>query len=120
MKRLILSTLLAGALTSALYADIPPSFPGGMEALISFLSTNLQYPTRAAENGIEGKVLVQFDVDENGKISNARILRPVDPDLEEEAMRIVYAMPTWTPATDETQHPVASQAVLPITFKLSE
>lgn len=120
MKRLILSILLAGAFTASLLADTTPAFPGGMEAFFSFLNKNMQYPTRAADNGIEGKVVVQFDVDEHGTISNARILRPVDPDLEEEALRIVHAMPKWIPATDNAGHPIASNAVIPITFKLSE
>lgn len=123
-------------------------FPGGMEAAFVWLPNNLKYPQEALEWGVQGRLLVQFIVEKDGKISNARIIAigktsisdkdfvvykaaddsPEELDkerqskgriaLKEEALRVVNAMPNWKPARDKGK-PVRSKFVLPITFRLS-
>lgn len=83
-------------------AESQAYFPGGNNALIAFLMREMRYPADAAENGIEGKVLVKFTVTPTGEIKNPEIVRPVDPSLEQEAIRVVLAMPAWVPATDDS------------------
>lgn len=77
--------------------DQQPSFPGGTNALNTFIVSNLKYPVFAQENGIQGRVVVKFIVEKDGSISNVEVDRSVDPDLDNEAMRVVKAMPKWIP-----------------------
>ena len=70
-----------------------PSFPGGQGALMQWLRDNIKYPVIAAENGIEGRVIVQFVVSKSGSISNVNVVRGVDPSLDKEAVRVVSNMP---------------------------
>lgn len=72
-------------------------FPGGDAALMSYLANNIHYPTVAAENGVQGRVVVGSAVERDGSITDVRILRGVDPSLDREAMRVVKSMPRWTP-----------------------
>ena len=74
-----------------------PDFPGGQKELLSFLSRNIKYPTKAIESKIQGRVIVQFVVNKDGSISNAKIVRSVDPDLDKEALRVINSMPQWKP-----------------------
>lgn len=90
------------------------SYPGGAEALQTYLTTNLQYPPEAKANGIEGVVSVLFVVKPDGTIGNIKIKRMVDPDLESEAIRLVKGMPKWTPASDGSE----SQEEVEIPFTL--
>lgn len=80
-----------------LFPDQWPEFPGGMSALLSFIGKTIKYPVVAAENGIHGKVFVNFVVNVDGHVSNARILRGVDPSLDKEALRVVNSLPKWRP-----------------------
>ncbi|WP_308261166.1 energy transducer TonB [Prevotella sp.] len=77
--------------------DQQPSFPGGTNALNTFIASNLKYPIAAAENGIQRRVIVKFIVEKDGSISNVEVDRSVDPSLDNEAMRVVKAMPKWIP-----------------------
>lgn len=77
--------------------DQQPSFPGGTNALNTFILSNLKYPVFAQEKGIQGRVVVKFIVEKDGSISNVEVNRSVDPDLDNEAMRVVKAMPKWIP-----------------------
>lgn len=77
--------------------DLIPSFPGGTNALNTFIASNLKYPPVAEANGIQGRVVVKFIVEKDGSISNVEVDRSVDPDLDNEAMRVVKAMPKWIP-----------------------
>ena len=77
--------------------DQQPSFPGGTNALNTFIASNLKYPPVAEANGIQGRVVVKFIVEKDGSISNVEVDRSVDPDLDNEAMRVVKAMPKWIP-----------------------
>lgn len=94
-----------------------PSFPGGQGALMAWLNDNIKYPVVAAENGIQGKVIVQFVVGKNGSISNVKVLRSVDPSLDKEAVRVVSNMPNWTPGKQNGAS-VNVRFTLPVTFRL--
>lgn len=76
--------------------DQQPSFPGGTNALNTFIVSNLKYPVWAQEKGIQGRVVVKFIVEKDGSISNVEVDRSV-PGLDNEAMRVVKAMPKWIP-----------------------
>lgn len=76
--------------------DQQPSFPGGTNALNTFIVSNLKYPVFAQEKGIQGRVVVKFIVEKDGSISNVEVDRSV-PGLDNEAMRVVKAMPKWIP-----------------------
>ena len=77
--------------------DEKPSFPGGESAMKSYLNSNVKYPAAAQENGIQGRVIVQFIIEKDGSISDVKISRSVDPSLDREALRVVKAMPKWNP-----------------------
>lgn len=94
-----------------------PSFPGGPSALMQWLRDNIKYPVIAAENGIEGRVIVQFVVSKTGSISDVRVARGVDPSLDKEAVRVVSSMPNWTPGKQNGTS-VNVRYTLPVTFKL--
>lgn len=112
--------------------DIQPCFKGGQEELMRFLMNNMKYPSIAMDNGIQGRVLVQFVVNTNGSISDIAIQEGVDASLDKEALRVVKSMTQrWIPETQkwvpETQRwipgflngkPVRTRYTLPITFKL--
>ena len=74
-----------------------PLFPGGPAALMKYLSEHTKYPVVAQENGVQGRVTVQFVVEKDGSISDVHVLRGVDPSLDREAVRVVKSMPRWTP-----------------------
>lgn len=74
-----------------------PLFPGGPAALMKYLSEHTKYPVVAQENGVQGRVTVQFVVEKDGSISDVHVLRGVDPLLDKEAVRVVKSMPRWTP-----------------------
>lgn len=94
-----------------------PSFPGGQAALMQWLHENIKYPVIAAENGIEGRVIVQFIVSKTGSISDVRVVRGVDPSLDKEAVRVVNNMPNWTPGR-QNGTTVNVRFTLPVTFRL--
>lgn len=94
-----------------------PSFPGGQGALMAWLRDNIKYPVVAAENGIEGRVIVQFVVGKNGSISNVKVVKSIDPSLDREAVRVVSSMPSWTPGKQNGTS-VNVRYTLPVTFKL--
>ncbi len=94
-----------------------PSFPGGPAAMMQWLKDNIKYPVVAAENGIEGRVIVQFVVSKTGSISDVRVARGVDPSLDREAIRVVSSMPKWTPGK-QNGTTVNVRYTLPVTFKL--
>lgn len=100
MKKIIMALCLALGIGTASAAVTAPSYPGGDEALQTYLKTNMKYPSIAKENGVEGVVSVVFTVKADGSIGNIKIKRMVDPDLEAEAIRLVKDMPKWTPGAD--------------------
>lgn len=94
-----------------------PTFEGGDEALMKWLGDNINYPQEAQDKKIEGRVEVRFFVNEEGKIEDATVVRSVNKLLDEEALRVVNAMPAWKPGTVDGQ-PVKVWFTLPVTFQL--
>jgi len=94
-----------------------PEFPGGMEALYKYLGTSIKYPALAKENNITGKVYVTFVVEKDGSIANPRILRDIGGGCGQEAIRVVKAMPKWTPGKQRGKA-VRVQYNLPVSFVL--
>lgn len=94
-----------------------PEFPGGDAALQRYLATSIRYPVIAQENGIQGRVYIQFVINQQGEVTNAVILRGVDPSLDREALRVVQAMPKWKPGRQRNR-PVRVSYTVPINFVL--
>ena len=94
-----------------------PIYLGGHEALMKYIQQNVKYPKEAQEKGVQGRVLVQFVVEKDGSITDAKILKSVDPQLDAEALRVVNAMPDWTPGKQKGE-PVRTRFTLPVTFRL--
>ena len=92
-----------------------PEFPGGQEALYQFLAKNVVYPPEAKKNGIQGRVFVNFTVGKDGVVRDVKIVRGVHKLLDEEAMRVIKAMPNWNPGTQKGIA-VAVSYNLPINF----
>lgn len=97
--------------------DMPQFKGGGINAFRKYVQQNIEYPTVAAENGIEGTVFVKFVVDTDGGISNVTIMRGVDPALNEEAQRVIRGASEWEPGQQRGE-PVRVQFTIPIVFKL--
>ena len=94
-----------------------PEFNGGEAAMYKWLGENIVYPSAAAEEGVSGRVVVEFVVGKDGSITNVRVVRPRHPALDKEAVRVVKAMPNWIPGRNNGQ-PVKVTYTLPVTFKL--
>ena len=94
-----------------------PSYPGGMGALMQFLSSNIKYPEEAEENGIQGRVVCTFVVEKDGSITDVKVTKPVDPSLDREAVRVIALMPNWNPGM-QFGEPVRVKYTLPVTFRL--
>ena len=96
-----------------------PEFPGGMLALMKYLQKNIKYPADCKKEGIQGRVIVQFVVNKDGSISEAEVVKPVNPHLDSEALRLVYTMPNWIPGKQKGER-VRVRFTLPVSFRLSE
>ena len=94
-----------------------PEFPGGLDSLRAFIERNLVYPQLAKDQKIEGRVFVSFTVEQNGSISNVKVLRDIGGGCGAEAIRVVMKMPKWKPGKQRGK-PVRVQFNLPIEFKL--
>ena len=97
------------------FAEQQPTFKGNVQA---WLTSHLNYPASAADNNIQGKVVVKFVVGRDGSVSRAEVVRGVDPALDREALRVVNSMPKWNPGMNNGQ-PANVWFQLPITFKLN-
>ena len=94
-----------------------PSFPGGPEKLFEYLKQHMRYPKAAGKDSIEGRVIVSFIVEKNGKLTNFKVVKSPDPSLSKEALRVAKSMPKWNPGKDYGK-PVRVKYTLPITFRL--
>ena len=94
-----------------------PEFPGGMAECLKFLAKNIKYPTIAQENGVQGRVIVQFVVNQDGSIVDPVVVRSVDPYLDKEALRVIKMMPKWKPGKQRGKA-VRVKYTVPVTFKL--
>lgn len=94
-----------------------PSFPGGQAELMKYLSSNIKYPVVAEENGVQGRVILSFVVERNGSITDIKVVKPVDPSLDKEAVRVVKSMPHWIPGKQNGSS-VRVKFTLPVIFRL--
>ena len=94
-----------------------PEYPGGMGELSKLLSSNLKYPLKSQENGVQGEVLVQFVVDKEGNIEEVTVFKGVDPYLDAEALRVIKMMPKWKPGKHEGKE-VNVKCTIPVGFRL--
>ncbi len=111
--------ILAAVGAMAQSQNVKAEFPGGEKAMNAYIAKAMKYPAAALENGVEGKVIVNFTVKADGSLDKVVIGRKVDPDLEAEAIRIVKAMPKWKPASDG-KSAVDSASSVAISFRLPE
>ena len=94
-----------------------PEYPGGMNALMNYLATNIHYPEKAKKQEIEGRVFINFVINKDGSVSNVRVLRGISPECDAEAVRVVEGMPKWIPGEQKGQ-PVRVRFNIPIKFAL--
>lgn len=94
-----------------------PEFPGGQDAILGFITKTMNYPKIAQENGIQGRVVCSFIVNKDGTISETQVISGIDPSLDQEALRIIRAMPKWIPGTQKG-NAVRVKYTVPVTFSL--
>ena len=94
-----------------------PEFPGGMQECMKWLGKNIKYPTTAQEKGIQGRVIMQFVVERDGSITEPKVVRGVDPDLDKEALRVISIMPNWKPGKHKGEA-VRVKYTLPVMYRL--
>ena len=94
-----------------------PEFPGGAAGLMRYLQENIKYPPEAAKNNIEGRVIVQFIIDETGQVGEIKVVRPISEELDAEAVRVVKNLPKFEPGRQDGEA-VSVWYTLPIVFKL--
>ena len=94
-----------------------PEYPGGMAAALEYIQKNMRYPETAKKNGTQGRVTVQFIIDKGGNVTDPKVIRAVDKDLDAEAIRLVGTMPKWKPGMQKGQA-VAVKYTLPVMFRL--
>jgi TonB family protein len=96
----------------------PAKFPGGEEAMWSFIKNNLEYPEQAKKQSLEGDVEIAFNIDSLGYINNVQIINSVNYFLDKEALRLIWMMPQWEPAKRRGEA-VESKFIMPLTFRLA-
>ena len=117
-KKFVISLAFALGLLAAKAADVP-TYPGGEKALNDYLSENTVYPQEAKENGVEGIVTVGFIVAPDGSLQQIKVMKAIDPDLENEAIRVVSGMPAWIPAQKDGA-PIEAPSKVEVPFILDE
>lgn len=98
--------------------DEMPTYKGGNDALMKFICDNMVYPKEAASSGIEGRVVVQFLIEKDGKVSARKVVKSVSPQLDAEALRVSKLINNWTPGKIKGEA-VRSHFTLPFVFKLN-
>ncbi len=99
--------------------DEMPQFPGGEAAMMKFVANNVKYPQEAKDKEIDGRVFVSFVVEKDGSVSNVKVMRGIGGGCDEEAVRVISAMPKWKPGIKDGK-PVRVSYMMPLTFKLSD
>lgn len=107
----------APTVTSSEVVETMPQYPGGEAAIYKHLFENIKYPVDAMENGIQGRVVVDFIIEKDGSISNPTVKRSLYPSLDAEAIRVIKTLKKYTPAT-QNGRPVAVRQSIPITFRM--
>ena len=95
-----------------------PEFPGGYEAYMQYLKKNIKYPAICRDNNIQGRVIVSFVVNKDGKIVDAEVVKGVNPSLDKEALRVISTMPNWKPGKQRGK-PVRVKYSSPVNFRLN-
>ena len=95
-----------------------PEFPGGYEAYMQYLKKNIKYPAICRENNIQGRVIVSFVVNKDGKIVDPEVVKGVNPSLDKEALRVISTMPNWKPGYQRGK-PVRVKYTVPVNFRLN-
>lgn len=98
--------------------EVMPQYPGGQIAMMKYIMENMKYPEQAMKKGIQGRVVVSFIVEKDGRVSNVRLLRSVESSLDKEAVRVVKSMPKWSPGKQNGK-PVRVRFNVPVMFKLN-
>lgn len=93
------------------------SFPGGSAALMQYIAQNLRYPNIQGDCNIQGRVIVGFTVNEDGTLSDIKVMKSISPTFDEEAIRVVKSMPKWNPAKQNGKA-VKTKYTVPVTFRL--
>ena len=101
-----------------LICEVPPQYPGGVGECMKFLGSNIKYPAEAVAKKLEGRVIVQMIIEKDGSITNTKVVRSVNPLLDQEAMRVIGMMPKWNPGKQRGQA-VRVQYTLPVMFSLN-
>ena len=100
--------------------EIRPAYPGGQSALEDYITNNIEYPQMALDDNKEGTINVQFIVDENGNVTNAKVLgNNIGDGLDDEAVRVISKMPKWTPGKVKGKN-VKTRLTIPVTYKIEE
>ena len=99
--------------------DQMPEFPGGMEALNTYLRNNIRYPQEAQKAGIQGRVVIEFVISKDGSITDAEVVESVDPQLDAEGLRLIKNMPRWKPGMRKGQV-IRVKQTLPIRFAFTK
>ena len=94
-----------------------PAFPGGQEAFFNYICKNVKYPPIAEKNGIQGRVIVTFVITKEGKVTNPKIVKSVNPSLDKETLRLIRTLPDWAPGRKNGQA-VNVKYTVPVTFRL--
>lgn len=97
--------------------DVLPEYNGGQQGILQYLRTSIVYPREARENRIEGRVLVQFVIEKDGRVTNPKVTHSVNYLLDAEALRVIGAMSKWTPGKVNDE-PVRVLYTIPVTFRL--
>lgn len=97
--------------------DTAPSFPGGMSAMMKYLAENIRYPEAAVKARKQGRVMVLFVIERNGEVSHARVVQGISTELDQEALRVVSAMPKWEPGRHQGKV-VRTRYIVPIVYRL--
>jgi periplasmic protein TonB len=99
------------------YEETPPSFPGGEEALLKFLSDNVTYPPKAKKKNITGKVYASFIIEKDGSVSHIKVIKDIGRGCGKEVVRVLNMMPKWNPGY-QNNHPVRVRYTIPVGFWL--
>lgn len=101
------------------FVETMPEYPGGQEAMYAYLNKNIKYPKADFNKNISGKVIVQFVIDTLGFVTDSKVIKPVSPTIDAEALRVINGMPQWKPATQQGKV-VNVKFTMPINFSLQE
>ncbi len=98
-------------------SEVMPQYPGGEKAMMEYLAANIKYPEKAAKENVSGRIIVRFIVSKTGKIEDVKVIKGVSPECDAEAIRVVKAMPDWTPGKSNGKL-VSVYYTMPIIFSL--